>query len=513
MKTPFSSLLRTRTRILDPRQRPGPVLRLVAIFVVACAAALLLAAGSPLLQAQDLRTAPEDQAAFDDLAVGQRMALDDNLFSSFYYVDFVTASHFRETEGSEIFTGSYTYRNTGSNTGTLTFNFDDEDRFTEHLNLVFTSTTAGTGTATVNGEEIPQFSWRLSPIPESDPLITLYFPDYADGGGWSVQLAVSHIGTTEDAAILVTAYDREGQSIPGFFDFDDPFEIPPLGTRVLKSAGGHADPEREFRRGWIEVKTDTASVSGLLTYRNIGTGLEVSVEPVELGNHFALFVEESSGIGTGLAIFKPDPASTIEFRIRDEDGIDPLGEGFVTHPVGGETFQQRVGSIPEWFDVDGIDTEFLQDFQGILLLRSEDGSLFAPVGIRFGKRGESLSAVPVIQVTGVPESPTQLAPADEAAFNDLFVGKRAATDFPTVYADFVSPGRFRETRFLDIWAGSYTYRNTGPNTGTVTFNYDDGDRCTTSLTFDSTTTGTAAFTCDDGESGEYNWRLVEIPSG
>ena len=172
-----------------------------------------------------------------------------------------------------------------------------------------------------------------------------------------------------------------------------------------------------------------------------------------------------------------------------------------------------MGSIPEWFDVDGIDTEFLQDFQGILLLRSEDGSLFAPVGIRFGKRGESLSAVPVVQVSGVPESPIQLAPADEAAFNDLFVGKRATTDFPTVYADFVSPGRFRETRFLDIWAGSYTYRNTGPNTGTVTFNYDDGDRCTTSLTFDSTTTGTAAFTCDDGSSGEYNWRLVEIPSG
>ena len=119
MKTPFSSLLRTRTSIFGPRQRPGPVLCLVAIFVVACAAVLLLAAGSPLLQAQDLRTAPEDQAAFDDLAIGQRMALEDNLFSSFYYVDFVAAGRFRETDSPGIFTGSYTYRNTGSNTGTL----------------------------------------------------------------------------------------------------------------------------------------------------------------------------------------------------------------------------------------------------------------------------------------------------------------------------------------------------------------------------------------------------------
>ena len=351
---------------------------------------------------------------------------------------------------------------------------------------------------TVEGEEIP----------ELEPVTTLYFPDYVDGGGWSVQLAVSNIDTTAAAAVIVTAYDKEGQPIPGFFDSEATFEIPALGSRVLRSTG-----VGEIRRGWIEVKTDTASVSGLLTYRNTGTGLEVSVEPVEFGSHFALFVEESSGIGTGLAIFKPDPASTIEFRIRDEDGINPLGEGFVTHPVGGETFQQRVGSIPEWFDVDGIDTEFLNDFRGLLFLRTEDGSSFAPLGIRFGRQGESLSSVPVVQVTRVPESPAQLAPADEAAFNELVVGKRVLSPHPAYYTDFVSPGRFRETEGSDIWAGNYTYRNTGPNTGTLTFNYDDGDRCTSTFTFDSATTGTATFTCDDGESGEFNWRLVEIPSG
>ncbi len=49
--------------------------------------------------------------------------------------------------------------------------------------------------------------------------------------------------------------------------------------------------------------------------------------------------------------------------------------------------------------MDGIDTEFLKDFRGILLLRAEDDSLFAPIGIRFGKRTGSLSAVPVIRVT------------------------------------------------------------------------------------------------------------------
>ena len=115
--------------------------------------------------------------------------------------------------------------------------------------------------------------------------------------------------------------------------------------------------------------------------------------------------------------------------------------------------------------------------------------------------------ITVMQPLGIP----MLAPADEAAFNDLFVGKRAATNFPTVYVDFVSPGRFRGNQGTETYTGSYTYRNTGSDTGTVTFNYDDGDRCTTHLTFASAMAGTATFTCNDGSSGAYNWRLVEIP--
>ena len=59
------------------------------------AAVLLLTVGSPPLQAQEEEFAPADQAAFDDLAVGQRMALDDNIFSSFYYVDFVAHRSFQ----------------------------------------------------------------------------------------------------------------------------------------------------------------------------------------------------------------------------------------------------------------------------------------------------------------------------------------------------------------------------------------------------------------------------------
>ena len=455
------------------------------------AAVLLLAAGSPLLQAQDytplegLRVS-DGRVQFLFASAGQCIVLSNSSINGVVYTTHESkwqrraGSTWVDIPGTER-EGLCSYSPTSSGEYRLVAEISIDGERGHY---------SSENTLTVEGEEIP----------ELEPVTTLYFPDYVDGGGWSVQLAVSNIDTTAAAAVVVTAYDQEGQPVPELFDSEVAFEIPSLGNRVLRSTG-----VGEVRRGWIEVGTDTASVSGLLTYRHAETGIEVGVDPVELGDHFALFVEESSDIGTGLAIFNPDPSSTIEFRIHDEDG------SLWDTPFIIWDFNQLALTIPEWFTAeDEVVKEFPEDFRGLLFLQAEDGSSFAPLGLRFGKRTGSLSAVPVIQVTAVPESPAQFAPADEAAFNTLFVGKRAATNFPTAYVDFVSPGRFRETEGSDIWTGSYTYRNTGSDTGTVTFNYDDGDRCTASLTFESTTSGTATSTCTDVE---YNWRLVEIPSG
>ena len=87
----------------------------------------------------------------------------------------------------------------------------------------------------------PEARARVGPL----EVTTLYFPDYVDGGGWSVQLALSHIAAaTEDAEIIVTAYDQEGQPIPGFFDSEGTFGIPSLGTQILRSTGAGGDSAR-----------------------------------------------------------------------------------------------------------------------------------------------------------------------------------------------------------------------------------------------------------------------------
>ena len=215
----------------------------------------------------------------------------------------------------------------------------------------------------------------------------LYFPDYVDGGGWSVQLALSNVDADTSAEAVVEVYDQDGGTILDLLDSGFRFEIPPLGSRVLKSSG-----TGEIRRGWIQVRTGTAPVSGLLTYKQGTTGIEVSVEPAELGDRFALFVEESGDVGAGLAVFKPEAAPSIQLRVRDEEGSDPLEEAFGSRG----NFHQLALTLPEWFDAEGIDRGFLSDFRGLLFLRSEDESRFAPLGLRFGKRNRSLSSVPAI---------------------------------------------------------------------------------------------------------------------
>ena len=261
--------------------------------------------------------------------------------------------------------------------GLLFLETEDESRFAP-LGLRF-----GKGTSSLSA--VPAIRTQSQEPQEA----ALVFPDYVDGGGWSVQLVLSNVDPDAAAEVRVEVYDPDGQPVRNLLDSDLTFEVPSQGSRVLRSAGSGA-----IRRGWIQVETDAAAVGGLLTYRDARTGIEVGVEPIRLGNEFALFVEESETIGAGLALFNPEASSRIELRLRDEEGNDPLDGVYVPW----RDFHQAARTLPEWFDVEGVDTGFLRDFRGLLFLRTEDESGFAPLGLRFGKRSSSLSAVPAIRI-------------------------------------------------------------------------------------------------------------------
>ena len=116
-----------------------------------------------------------------------------------------------------------------------------------------------------------------------------------------------------------------------------------------------------------------------------------------------------------------------------------------------------------------------------------------------------------MEMTG-DDTASGFAPADQAAFDALYVSVRiGVSEDPSYYFDFVSPGRFREFEGGETYTGSYTYEKTGPNSGTIVSNYDDGDRCTASLEFESATTGTSSFTCNDGTAATVTWQLEDTP--
>ena len=110
------------------------------------------------------------------------------------------------------------------------------------------------------------------------------------------------------------------------------------------------------------------------------------------------------------------------------------------------------------------------------------------------------------------------APPDENAFNARFVGRRVRATDGSGYVDFVSSRRFSESDDDGMYEGDYTYKNEGPNSGTLVFDYDDGEKCTALAAFDSFIAGTTLSVCEDAGVVERqpirSWMLEDIgPAG
>ena len=334
---------------------------------------------------------------------------------------------------------------------------------------------------------------------------TYYFPHLAVGASW--QTTITYINYSREEVTCRTDFLSD-DGTPLMVSFEDRGTVVSR-TDVLPPGGSvhqetNVDLSAPLAPGWARA-TCSGPVQASLLYRQHNSegmptaeaGVNATAVPA---TRFVTFAEQGEGKhGTGVAYANPsDTAALVTFTARDADGEVLAIEDLMLPPNGHDA-----QNMPTLFD--------LSSFTGSLEVTSTEPI----VSLSLNFEAEPVfSSLPPGELDAAPDIPGEmLAPADEAAFNDLFVGKRVATNFPEVYADFVSPGRFRETQLGFTYTGSYTFQNTGSNTGTLTFNYDDyGDRCTTHLTFASAMAGTATFTCNYGSSGAYDWRLVEIPA-
>ena len=120
----------------------------------------------------------------------------------------------------------------------------------------------------------------------------------------------------------------------------------------------------------------------------------------------------------------------------------------------------------------------------------------------------NLLANPTGHLTSLATVPTNFAPANASAFDDRVVGKRLVEAGGDSHFDFVSAGRYRETRDGRIVLGDYVYESTGAATATIELDPDDGEACTTELAFESRIAGRIS-PC--GAATASPWRLL-LPS-
>ena len=330
---------------------------------------------------------------------------------------------------------------------------------------------------------------------------TYYFPHLAVGASW--QTTVTYINDSPREVTCRTDF---------ISDYGSPLMVsfPDLGTVVDRTdvlpPGGtvHEETNVELNAplapGWARAACSGPVKASLLFRRHSSqgaptgeAGLKASTVPA---TRFITFAEQGEGkTGTGVAYANPSATSAlVTLTARD---------------AAGQVLASVDRSLlPGGHEAHGMATLFgLPGFMGSLEVTSTEPIVSLSLNFEADPVFSSLPPGATVDISGA-----MLAPANEAAFNDLLVEKRLATDDAASYVDFVSPGRFRKTEGANTRTGSYSYESTSVNTGTITYDYDDGDRCTENLTFVSPTSGTATRTCSDGSRGESSWRVAAMPS-
>lgn len=209
---------------------------------------------------------------------------------------------------------------------------------------------------------------------------SLHFPHFGDGAGLSMLFAVNNPSeTTAIGRLTVFGQDGEPLALP-FQGIGTATEvelaIAPKATAVLTTLGTSAP----LATGYVRIETDRPDVGGVAIFR-YASGPEASVMPGTPGRRFALFVERSDTLQTGIALARLTPRQPLSLRLYELDGS--LRESLE---------YDMAGPREAWFVDEVLDVP--AGFQGLLLVESE--ALLTAVGLRFGEG--ILSTIPVAEL-------------------------------------------------------------------------------------------------------------------
>ncbi len=116
----------------------------------------------------------------------------------------------------------------------------------------------------------PQSGKTPIALPAEDattPAKTLYFPQLADGKGWSTSISISNLNFTAQILVAVTVYDKNGNI------FVDPTITNPVSVAIpaggfLRSNFRDLFPftDTSYKEGWLQVNASSPSIHGFVEY-------------------------------------------------------------------------------------------------------------------------------------------------------------------------------------------------------------------------------------------------------
>jgi hypothetical protein len=188
----------------------------------------------------------------------------------------------------------------------------------------------------------------------------VYFPQLADGGGYTTSLVLSNLTGAVQTGII-SIFDDTGAALSvrqagGASGSTFPYSISVGGTFVFQTDGGPVS----VRTGWARVTPNVGSTSpvgaGVFSYTPAGILVTESGIPSAVPTTRArIYVDKSNGHDTGLAMANP-AAGPISITIQafQTNGTTGAGNGPVTlsFPTNGHTAAfvgQLISQLPDGF--------------------------------------------------------------------------------------------------------------------------------------------------------------------
>ena len=304
----------------------------------------------------------------------------------------------------------------------------------------------------------------LPAIAQSDETAKRYhvFPVLADGGGWLSILLVTNVGQSSSFC----TFGLHALSLDRFHEVSGITMSGSTGTFSLEGNGGYlawsTKNELALVTGYATLDCTAPTVAQVLYASGDQSGVTgmATVFSSQAGGVFQ-FTVLTADASLGIAIANDTNMDASCRFVLESPERQNLGQATLPVPSKSHVakFLHEVIQIPEGF-TEGSATVSC-DQQVSLIGLQFDGAIFTTLPPAV------LSTTPVSLTT-----PAGLAPADQAAFDTLVVGKQIVQDAYNYRLIFIAAGRIREIEDGTPFTGNYRYARTGPNTGMLTYTYD-----------------------------------------